>query len=101
MSNEHRKTFYGYPLCDVIKILQMQGYSVTRDAKPQMNVYEVSHHGSFLGGTSIVVAENEERALALTKFKMVEQQLPATDIRLIRDFPLDKAECHVIDNGDY
>jgi hypothetical protein len=37
----------------------------------------------------------------MTKFKMVERQLPATDIRVIRSFPLDEAECHVIDNGDY
>ena len=26
---EHRKTVYGYPLCDVIKILEMHGYEVT------------------------------------------------------------------------
>jgi hypothetical protein len=27
-NGEHRKTVYGYPLCDVIKILETHGYAV-------------------------------------------------------------------------
>lgn len=66
-----------------------------------MNVYEVTHDGIYLGGRSIVVAPNVDRALALTKFALVELKLDVDNIRIARAFDLNQELCVVVDNGDY
>jgi hypothetical protein len=66
-----------------------------------VNVYEVRHNGIWLGGLSIVVAESEVRALALTKFAMIEHHLSVDDIRVVRQLNLQQEHCYVLDNGDY
>lgn len=66
-----------------------------------MNVYEVRHDGIWLGGLSIVVAPDEARALALTKFAMVEHKLKTDGIRVVRKLNLEQEHCFVLENGDY
>ena len=66
-----------------------------------MNVYEVRHDGHYLGGLSIVVAESEERALALTKFAVVEHGLSVSNVRVVRKLNLEQERCFVLDDGDY
>lgn len=66
-----------------------------------MNVYEVHHDGHYLGGLSIVVAKDEARALALTKFAMAEHGLKADGIHIARRLNIEEERCFVLDDGDY
>lgn len=66
-----------------------------------LNVYEVRHAGIWLGGLSIVVAESEEKALALTKFALVERSLSADNIQVVRKLNLTEPNCFVLNDGDY
>lgn len=66
-----------------------------------MNIYEVRHAGHFLGGLSIVVAEDEERARALTAEAIIEHGLKTEGIEVVRRLNLEKERCFVLDDGDY
>lgn len=66
-----------------------------------MNVYEVRHDGHFLGGLSVVIAETEEQAIALTREAIVGHGLKTDDIKVARRLKTDIPHCYVLDNGDY
>jgi hypothetical protein len=66
-----------------------------------MNIYEVRHDGHYLGGLSIVFAENEAQAVELTKAAIVEHGLSTKGITVMRPLKTDEPRCYVLDNGDY
>ncbi len=66
-----------------------------------MNIYEVRHDGHYLGGLSIVVADNEAQAVELTKAAIVEHGLKTDGIKVVRALGVTEPRCYVLDNGDY
>lgn len=66
-----------------------------------MNVYEVRHDGHYLGGLSVVVADDEKQAIELTKPAIKEHGLACDGIRVVRKLSVDKPHCYVLDDGDY
>lgn len=66
-----------------------------------MNVYEVRHDGHYLGGLSVVIAENEDQAIKLTADAIVGHGLKPDGIRVARRLKTDLPHCYVLDDGDY
>lgn len=66
-----------------------------------MNVYEVRHDGHYLGGLSIVVAENEFQALELAVEAVRAHGLSPNGCKVVRPLSLERPFCYVLDDGDY
>jgi hypothetical protein len=64
-------------------------------------IYLVRHDTGYIGGTTLVVAESEERAVALTKFELTARGLIANQVYVDRSIDTDKESCTLIDDGDY
>ncbi len=66
-----------------------------------MNLYEIGFPGHWLGGTAIVAAPDEARALHMMKLALPEHGLPSDEPVIRRKLDPSVPSILYIDNGDY
>ncbi len=66
-----------------------------------MNLYEISFPGHYLGGSAIVAAPDEARALHIMKHVLPEHGLPTDEPVIVRKLDGTVPGVLYIDNGDY
>lgn len=66
-----------------------------------LNIYEVHHDGVWLNGISIVVAQDEARALHLTKLALTQKKISTEGVSVYRRIHPDDERAYVVWDGDY
>lgn len=69
------------------------------DERPKL--YIVEHGGHYLGGTSLVVAEDEHQARILARAKLDTDGLPGEPINSIVEFDITTPRAAILTDGDY
>lgn len=70
-------------------------------APTRKNVYEAHHHGVWLSGVSIVVADTEDQAMELLLAELKAHGLKTDRAKIMRRLNIDDARCFVLWDGDY
>lgn len=69
-----------------------------------MKVYEVRGPGHYLGTVSVVIAPNEDVALALAKAHLVQHGIKPKELeatKVLRELLVNEPRCYVLDDGEY
>lgn len=76
-----------------------------KEVKPprriKLKVFSACHHGRWLGGYSVVVAEDKEKALEILNVELARQGLASSDLSDLTEVDLYAPGVDMLWNGDY